>query len=64
MDTRQAASMEKTKLLQEVRKMRFEAYDDCLNKRVTREEAARLGGCVTDRFFGMFISMKKAAWRN
>lgn len=48
--------MKRTKLLQEIRKMRFEeAYGDWLNKRITQEEAARLLG-VCERSFRRYIN--------
>lgn len=48
--------MKRTKLLQEIRKMRFEeAYDDWLNKRITQGEAARLLG-VCERSFRRYIN--------
>ena len=48
--------MKRTKLLQEIRKMRFEeAYNGWLNKRITQEEAARLLG-VCERSFRRYIN--------
>ncbi len=47
--------MKRTKLLQEIRKMRFEEiYGDWLNKRISQEEAGRLLG-VCDRTFRRYI---------
>jgi len=48
--------MKRTKLLQGIRKIRFEeAYGDWLNKRITQEEAARLLG-VCERSFRRYIN--------
>jgi predicted DNA-binding protein (UPF0251 family) len=48
--------MKRTKLLQEVRKMRFvEAYDYWKKRSYTQEEAARLLG-VSDRTFRRYIN--------
>lgn len=47
--------MIRTKLLQEIRKMRFEeAYEGCRRGRLTQEEAARLLG-VCDRTFRRYV---------
>jgi hypothetical protein len=47
--------MSRTKLLQEIRKMRFEeAYEGCKRGRLTQEEAARLLG-VSDRTYRRYI---------
>lgn len=55
MDSKEALFMNRTKLLQEIRKMRFEeAYEGSKRGRLTQEEAARLLG-VCDRTFRRYL---------
>jgi len=56
MDIREVVSMMRTKLLQEIRKMRFEeAYDDWSCRRINQTDAARLLG-VCERTFRRYIN--------
>jgi len=56
MDIREVVSMRRTKLLQEIRKMRFEeAYDDWSSRKINQEEAAMLLG-VCERTFRRYIN--------
>ena len=49
--------MKRTKLLEEIRKMRFEeTYRAWTEKHLTQEEAARILG-VTDRTFRRYLGM-------
>jgi hypothetical protein len=56
MDIKKEVSIMRTKLLQEIRKMRFEeAYDDWTSRRINQEDAARLLG-VCERTFRRYIN--------
>jgi transposase len=55
LDSKEALFMSRTKILQEIRKMRFEeAYEGCKRGRLTQEEAARLLG-VCDRTYRRYV---------